>query len=176
MVPFNFSIKSGAFMAMKQFSFLVLLLTFELCLGCGKSTTVTGPDGEKMTVTKKGDGMEMTVQGKLGKKAHISANKDGVALPEDFPTDVPIYPKATVVTAMTIEKAQMVSLKTADSVKQAEAYYKEKLKDNGWEIKTSMNTEDGMMLQGQKKGHVLTVMVSGKSDETMIQLTVAPEK
>jgi hypothetical protein len=162
-------------MVMMRFFYAMSLLAIGLCLGCSRSTTVTGPDGEKATMTQKGEGVEMTVQGKDGEKAHFKADEQGVELPEGFPTDVPLYPKSKIVTSMTIEKGKMVMLKTADSIKEIEKFYKEKLKENGWDIKISTETQDGMMLNGVKNKNVVNVVVSGKPGETMINITTAPE-
>jgi hypothetical protein len=151
------------------------LLIVALCVGCGRSTTVVGPDGEKATVTRKGEAVDVTVKGKHGEETHVSAG-GSVALPDGFPADVPIYPKATIVTTTTVEKAMQVMLKTTDSAQQAETFYKEKLKQGDWEIKSSMNTPQMTMLQGAKKGRILAIIISAESGQTMINLTVGDEK
>jgi hypothetical protein len=155
---------------------IVLSLAIGVCVGCGRSRTYTGAEGEKATVTQKGDTVEVKVKGKRGEEVRYSSGGAGVALPDGFPKDVAIYPKATVVTSATVEKAMTAMLKTADSAQKAEAFYKDKLKENGWKIESSMNMPQGMMLHGKKESRSLTVVISAEANETMINLTVADEK
>ena len=126
------------------------LLMLALSAGCGRSTTVVGPHGERVTVKQKGDGVDVTFKDKHGKEGHVAAGEKGVALPDDFPKDVAVYPKATVVTSMTMEKTMHVSLKTADSAEKVAAFYKKKLDEDGWKINTNVNTEQMRMLQASK--------------------------
>jgi len=142
------------------------LVMLALSAGCGRPTTVN----------QKGDGVDVTFKGKHGEKTHVPNVEKGVALPDGFPKDVAIYPQATVVTSMTMEKTMHVSLKTADSAEKVAAFYKKKLDEDGWKISTNVNTEQMRMLQGAKEGRSLAVLISTESGETAIVLTVASEK
>jgi hypothetical protein len=178
---------------------LAWLLIASFCIGCGRSnsTTVTGPHGEKVTVTKKGQQMNMTVKGekgeqatitnagdnqditikgKDGQKTHFSSSKTGVALPDGFPKDVAVYPKATINMATTVEKTISLMLKTSDSKQDVLAFYKKQFQENDWKIKNTMDSDDQSMINGEKEHRTLTVLIHPESDATIVNLVVAEER
>ncbi len=165
----HFFTRSATVVLLSSLCPALLLLSFGG--GCKRSTTVRGPEGERATFTQKGEGMDVSVEGKDGKKAHLKTGEN-VPLPEDFPKDVAIYPKAAVVMSMTGDKGKQVTLKTADSVQKVEAFYKERLKADGWEIKGSMNMPQLTMLSGLKEYHTLTISITSDSGETMITISL----
>lgn len=63
-------------------------------------------------------------------------------LPSDFPTDIPVYPDATIIGSVTGSTAEgiFVSMNTTDSSDKVKAYYDAKLVENGW------TKEEGAML------------------------------
>jgi hypothetical protein len=148
----------------------LLLLAAVLPSGCKRSTTIVGPKGEKVTMTK--DGGEVSFKGQNGEEVHFAGGKKDVALPADFPSDVAIYPKATVALSSTADQGMTVMLHTADSAEKAKTFYDEKLKKDGWKIENTLNTPAGAMMVGSKDGRTLTVLVASDSDKTSIHLTV----
>ncbi len=160
---------------MKRICCAVLLLVAGACPGCQRSTTTTTPDGEEVTVRHKDGVVEGTVKGKHGDEVRWATGGASAALPDDFPKDVAVYPKATIVASVARAKTMNVSLKSADSAEKVQAFYKDKLKRDGWEVGTSLSLPQGMMLQGEKDDRTLTVAVSSLTGETMINLTVAPK-
>jgi hypothetical protein len=158
----------------------VALLALAAGSGCRRTPTTTGvrPDGKSTTADSKTGPMDVTVKDKDGKETHFAAGAGGVALPDDFPKDVAVYPKATVVTSMTSSRGMFVALKTTDPAVKVAAFYKDKLKEDGWEIVTSANTGTGTMLiaakEKEKRG--VTILIVADSGETKITLTILPEK
>ena len=148
----------------------MLLLALALQAGCGRSRTYTDSEGQTTTVTQKGKSTEMTFKGKDGAEAHVG---QGVALPDDFPKDVAIYPKANVF-ASTKDKngTTSVVLEITDSAAQVMAFYKEKLKENGWSIENEMNMAGTAMVEGAKDGRKLMMTASGGSGKTMATLVL----
>ena len=162
---------------MNRPSIVLLLSASCLWIGCGrKSTTVTGPDGSKATVTQKGDGTEITITGDKGKTVRVAGSESGVALPEGFPKDVPVYAGAKVTTSMKSEDITTVVLTTTDPAKKVMDFYGEKLKANGWDIKTTMNTEEGGMVMATKGKSTCTVYIGRGDKQTTISLGVAVTK
>src|SRR3989304_4813054 len=113
--------------------FTLLLGSIFLCTGCGqRTTTYTDPDGEKATVTQKGDAVDIQISGDKGEQVQFSSSEKGVSLPENFPKDAPTYPGAT---------ATMIATASADaSFRAYEATLKKgrkdgkgrQLKEQGW--------------------------------------------
>ena len=152
---------------------ITLALLAAVAFGCGKSSTYKTGDGE-VTVDKKGG--QVTYEGKSKEGSiKISANESGVALPDDFPKDVPIYKNAVVKVASTQGKAMMVSMVSPASVADILKYYQEQLKDQGWEIQSTMNIGEGSMISAKKANRQCSAMVLKQDKDTMIQLTVMQE-
>jgi hypothetical protein len=168
---------------------LVLLLALASCLwiGCGqKSKTVTGPDGSKATVTQKGDGTEVTVTGPEGETIRVAGSENGVALPEGFPDDVSIYPAAKVTTSAksqatvnespVLQNTTTVVLTTTDPAKKVLDFYGEKLKANGWNIETTVNSGDGGMVMATKDKRTCSAYIGRSGEQTTITLGVTAAK
>ena len=181
---------------MKRTIVLGLAVALAVTLGCRKSVTYTAPDGTQATVTKSGDQVTYTVTGKDGQKVVVSGS-DGmlnitgekgekvqiatatagkeVPLPEGFPSDAPTYPGAKVVQSMKFPNGMTVMFQTADPTDKVSAFYKEKLKANGWEVKSTIDMPQGTMLVGSKGGQVLNAAVSHGDEGTTIALSLGKE-
>jgi len=148
---------------------MVLALVTALAVGCGKSSYKTR-DGE-VTVDKKNGAV--TYEGKTKDGAvKVTASKAGVALPDDFPKDVPIYKGAIVQMTSTQGKTTMVHLNVSDAVADVLKYYQDELKNQGWEIQSTMNMGEGSMLTSKKGDRECSAVVLKQDKGTMIQLTV----
>jgi len=156
-----------------MFKKLTILLTVLAAIGsgCGKKTTYSTKDGE-VTVDKKGD--QVTIESKDG-KATFTANDKGVALPDKFPKDVPIYKGAVVKVSTTQGKAIMVQMEAQASAADVLKFYQDQLKQQGWEIESTMNTGDTSMLSAKKAGRQCTAVVLKGDKATVVQLTVTQE-
>lgn len=157
-----------------MFSCLASAVLLFAVSGCGRSTEVKGPEGEKASVEHKDDGLDISVKGKDGEESRLAIG-ESVSLPDDFPKDVPIYPEAKVIMSMSVEKGSQVTLSTEDSADKVEAFYKERMKKDGWEEKLSMNLPVMKMLGWEKDGRELMINVIFEEGKTMINITV-PEK
>ncbi len=160
---------------MKRAGILCAVAIACLLPGCRKSTTYTGRDGTKATVTKTGEGTDVTIQGKDGTQVRISEGGN-LALPESFPKDVPTYPGAKVTANVTVNDGVQVSFQTPDSATKVVDFYAEKLKAGGFTMETTMNTEASSMVTAKKDKRTVMVMAGRESDGTRITLMVHSEK
>jgi len=151
----------------------LLLLIVALHTGCKRSTVVVGSEGAKGAVPKNGDAEEFAFKGLNGEEVHFAGGKP-VALPAEFPADVAIYPGATVVMTVTGEKEMSITLNTTDSVEKVEAFYKKKLKEDGWKLDNAI--KQPQFLQATKKGRSLSVDIRAQSGKTTVCLTIAKGK
>jgi hypothetical protein len=153
---------------------ITLALAAAVACGCGKKTTYTSKDGEVTVDKSKG---EVTFEGKSKDgKVKISANEAGVPLPDNFPKDVPIYKGAVVKVASTQGKTMMVHLNVSASMAEVFKYYQDQLKEQGWEIETTMSLGEGNMLAAKKAERKCTAMVMKQDSGCMVQLTVEEPK
>lgn len=88
----------------------------------GESVTVTGDDGEELTISGKGG-----------------------SLPDDWPSDIPVYPGVELVSSSSMrigDSAHMtVAWTTSDDVNDAYEWYRDKLPSAGWEITSDFTME-----------------------------------
>jgi hypothetical protein len=124
----------------------------------GDSVTITGQDGATMT----------SGEGKL---------------PEGFPSDMPLYTPGKIATGIVTDsgtgKGFMLAIETSDAAGDVFAWYETQLKDKGWKVTTTMTTEDGGLLSGEKGTQIFNVAVtSGSSSDvaTAISITVGPKE
>lgn len=156
---------------MNRLSFLLLVVLAGVVLGCGKSETVVAPDGTKATVTKKGDGVDITVNGPDGGKIQI-AGEGSASLPEGFPESVPVYPGAKIMASVKGKDSMMVTLTTADASKKVADFYNEKLKANGWTIEVTADIDGGHVVSAKKDALECNAAMNRSEDQTTITLVV----
>lgn len=135
---------------MKRISLIALCAFVLLAFGCGKETTVSTPTGQA-TVTQKGDKTTIEMKSGTGEKVNISASDKGVALPADFPGDIPVMPGAVVKMAMTTGGNLSVHFSVKASPADAMKFYEENLKAKGWKIDATMNMGDASMVSAEKE-------------------------
>jgi len=124
----------------------------------GNGVTVTGPDGTKITTGEDGQ------------------------LPDGLPSDVPIYQPSSVTAGMVADtdggKVFNVGLRTTDAALDVYSWYETELAAQGWSVNTTMKTDDGGLINGEKGTQALTVAISkGSADEgTQVSLALNPKR
>jgi len=156
---------------MKRVGLCLALAVGCLAIGCRKSTTVVDKDGTRATVTQSGGGAELKIEGKGGLRAQMN-EKGGVALPDGFPKDVPIYPGSAVTMSASTKDGMQVVLKTPDPSDKVAAFYKEKLKGAGWELETSLSGEGSSMVSGKKDQRSVGAVVGRDSGGSAVTLMI----
>lgn len=146
----------------------LLLLSLLLQPGCKRSAAIVDSK-DKAASPKMGDSDEFLYKRPNGDVVHTAGGKP-IALPSEFPADVAVYPQAKIIMAVIGEKESSLTLTTADSPEKVLAFYRGYFKQNGW--KTTTDRRQLSMLEGEKDGRKLGVLVSTKPDETSVQVTV----
>jgi len=155
---------------------VIILLAFAaLSFGCGKSEkTYQTPGGE--VKVKQSDG-EVVYQAtaKDGQKVTVAAGETGIALPAGFPKDVPLLDGASVKVAMTQGKQMLVHLSAPGSVADAAKFYDGALKQQGWEIDSTVNAADVSMISAKKGKRQCSVSATRDGDGVLVQLAVSDD-
>jgi len=155
---------------------VVLAACVVACCGCGRKTqTVVTPEGEKITITEEGSRGQITIEGPEGQKFQLAGDKGSLKLPEGFPADVPVFPKARLTGTSTDKHSVIVSLETTDSLAEVMQFYTDKLKASGWEIQTTVNTEDTSMLSATKQERNCTMVAQKKGKGTTLTVTISKD-
>lgn len=110
-----------------------------------------------------------------------AGDAESVALPADFPADVPIYENATIDSATPSDvqggKMYLIGMTSADDAGDVHAWYKKALEDGGWTITNNMEVGDSVGGINAEKG-ALKVNLSvgyGAEKKAQISLIVQPK-
>jgi hypothetical protein len=138
-------------------------------VGCRQSAAVAPTD--KKAPSPKADNQDVVFMSQDGEEVHSAAQNGAVALPAEFPADVPIYPKATVVrwSKSKGNSTLRVASTTTDAAKEVETFYKQRLKKNRWKLDTKI--KEPHYLKATKGNRTLEIDLLTRS-ETTINLTL----
>jgi hypothetical protein len=93
--------------------------------------------------------------------------RDAVALPKDFPEDVPTYPGATSVVSSSVpEEGTLVSFESQDTAEAVFEFYRNQLVERGWAVEGEMSSADQRMLIAGKGPRKTSVLVEGSEGAT----------
>ena len=163
---------------MKKNSLIALCVYALLALGCGREQTVSTPSGDAR-ITNKGDVTTIDMSTSKGEKMSIVAGSDGkgVALPDKFPSDIPVMPGAIVKVAISTGDALSVHFSVKASQEAAAKFYEENLKAKGWEIEATMKMGASSMVSAKKgKRQCVLTVVTEEGGGSIVQVMVPSEK
>lgn len=88
-------------------------------------------------------------------------------LPDDFPSDIPIYSNCEVKGSMKISKddRMTVTFECSDELKNILDFYKREFPEMGWTVSSAYDLEDGGMVSADK-GEASTNIIVSKDDDT----------
>ena len=96
-----------------------------------------------------------------------------VELPKSLKDIVPVYPKATVVTAMETADGSHAMMEAKGSAKDIVSFYRKAMEDKGWKTEMEMHQKENSMVALSKGKQALTVMADASDkDKTTVALTL----
>lgn len=133
---------------------------------------------------------EKAIEAATGGTVNVDSNGDDVTvktdqgtwstsdkLPAGFPTDVPLYPGATVQGSVAAAQQQgggnYVGLETTDSIDKVMNWYKAEVVAKGWKVSTNLEVDGGLMIAGSKDTSDLVVTISKQDGKIAIGLVVS---
>ena len=160
---------------------LVAVLAAVVLTGCQPRLSWWGSEKVAEKVAEK------TIEKSTGGKAKVDLDKGEVRikteegevvmkgdLPENMPQDVPVYPGATVAGSWQVTEEEggglTLNLQTEDEVEKVVAFYKERLPEEGWEIKSEFQNEGAVVITVEKGERGGWVSVSREEGKTVIGL------
>jgi hypothetical protein len=158
---------------------VVALLTFAvMASGCAQIAEQAAKSAVESATGVKVDESNNSVSIK-GAGGGLTASTDG-KLPEGFPEDMPVYENGTIATGISSKSDKgtgfLVGIDTADTAGDVFDWYDAQLKDEGWTVKTSMKTDDGGLLGGEKGTTSFTIAVGpGSGGKTSISISLSPK-
>ncbi len=119
-----------------------------------------------------GDGEKVTITSEDG----TISFEEGGELPDDFPSDLPIYPNAKLTGSWTAEgeNANGVSTvwETSDSVDKVGDYYKKELPKAGWKLTLTSEVEEATTFAFEKGEMTGFMGIAEEDSTTVISLTL----
>lgn len=98
-----------------------------------------------------------------------------VEIPEDFPTDVYIYPRSNAIDATQTAKTHSLTLSTDHEVPRIAETYRRQMKINGWSLEAATNTKAESLLAYTKEDRVANIAISPEKEKVHIKVTVTIE-
>ena len=104
-----------------------------------------------------------------------SSSRTAARLPEDFPSEIPLYPEATLenVEPLTVPNAQgeQTSWSSTDPIDAIQSFYKKEFESNNWQITSQPTDEAGGTFVARRNSLQVTVTIpssaaTGNSGET----------
>ena len=92
-------------------------------------------------------------------------------LPRGFPRDVALYPGAEMRMSQKKSPAKYVLiLATSDDPARVESWYRERMREEGWQPTREANLDDRRYLRFEKEGRLAAVAVDPEEGETILSL------
>ncbi len=127
--------------------------------GCQAAAEKAVEQSTGVQVDKEGD--SVTIETDEG-KATVSG--EGTEIPADWPSDVPIYPRTTVVTTVDYEvegtRNVGVTLDSTDDPKTINDWYVDEVEKSGWKITAKASTNGNYVISGTKGDQQLSVAIA----------------
>lgn len=164
---------------------LVLLLLPALCAACSPSRDEqAGLSGGKTAREETGGAADVessadsfTIRGGGGKKDFSFVAGGKVALPADFPEDVPLYPGAALRMAQKLGPRDVtVILGTEDSASEVGAFYHEGLGKKGWRFMGRAGLDEEEFLRFEKGQSAVAVVIAPEAGETVVSVAYKVKK
>ena len=151
-----------------------LLALLALAAACRRHDVTVDSNGN--TVAVDGKTGQVTVRTNDGTAVYTGGA--GTKLPADFPSDIPIYPGATVTASVGAagqaagKTSHVVTFETSDSADSVASFYKAKLA--AWQSSAEVGTPEGKMLvlQSPDSRRRVSLLAASKSGKTSVSLSV----
>lgn len=142
--------------------------------GCSKQSTRTmkTSDGKEVTLSGDDKSASMDVKTADGQKVHLQGSAEGIAIPADFPKDIPVFAKSKLRMASGGGAMHIYGFVLPATPAEGMAYYEKEFAAQGWEAKPHMAMGDSLMLQGGKAGRTFMLTIGPDGKDTYAQLTV----
>jgi hypothetical protein len=160
---------------------LSLVVSMALMLGgCGKKMAEKAME---KAIEKGGGGKahvdlsknQVRIQTKDGDKMEFAGGGEGLKIPADFPKDIHVYQGAKVEGSIKTGEATQLTFTTADAAAKVAEEYQGKMKQAGWEEKTSAQMSGMTMLEYKKDQRNLMVHITSDGKTTRIMLILSKE-
>lgn len=159
---------------------VVSVCIVSLCTACRKASqevmeraieSQMAREGHDADVNLSSGGLSMKIRSKGGDSS-LAFGKQA-KLPDEFPSDVPLYPNLTLVMVQSEQKQQTFTIQgtTSAALDQVSEFYQNKLVEQGWE-EESVAEQPGVMftLSYSKENRSVHVILTAEDKGTAVML------
>jgi len=118
------------------------------------------------------DSGTVTLRGEDGDEITFSGSEDGIELPSDFPSAIPIYPDAQAIQYAKIGDAVQAGFQIDAAVGDVRDWYVGQLEEQDWVIQMNAITPAGGLMVAELEGETLSIMLAPEEDQTAIMITL----
>lgn len=138
----------------KMTLFVTTLAMLALASGCGRDKAQVAVNTKDAKIT-------------------VAGGNASVALPDNFPKDVPIMPGASVKSVIKTQDVTSVTATVSASPQEAAKYYQDSLTSQGWKVENTLAVNNVTMMTVAKDKREVTLQIGtsdGKTAAIMIAL------
>lgn len=153
-------------------------LALPLVAGCGQAAEQAAEQAIEQAVPSMDVDLEegsITVEDEQG---NTTAAGESVALPDNWPGDVPALATGTLM-LVSVNEADGTAFATwtiTDPVDQTVADYQQALTDAGYTVETTMNAAEMSAFSAVGNGHKVDVVAGSAQDQASVSVTVSPSE
>jgi hypothetical protein len=151
--------------------------------GCGKKVGEKAAEKliEKAIEKETGGKAKVDISGNSVKvvtdKGEATVDYGGnVAMPKDWPADVPTYKNGTVMSSMKTPEGSQILMQSKDSADKIVESIKASMTAKGWTEETSVNIQQQKMVSFKKENRQVVVTASPDGGQTLVGMTVSAGK
>jgi len=137
-----------------------------------------GEEGNKIVeqVDEDGKGMRITATKPNGTTFQASIGEQ-VAIPEEFPKDVPVFPGSTPMASLfSPDEGVIVTFKSTEDQQAIYDFYQTSLAKDGWDVKPGESENNLLTLEARKANRTISITVGGLTGDSRVSVIVTTEK
>ncbi|GEM_PF-5185806 len=102
--------------------------------------------------------------------------RDGIALSDHFPDDIPLYPGSRVIASGREKGRYLVNLQTEEHTDHVWAFYQRELPQRGWVM--TPREVPGLLIEAHRGNRtcMMTIMTNPEGESTIISISVTPKE
>lgn len=154
---------------------LALVLGLAACNPSGSAENMVEEAIEAKTgadVELNAEGDSVTLRGEDGEEMTFTSNAEGIELPSDFPSNVPVYPDARATEYLSADDGIQAGFQIAASMIEVRDWYVEQLKKEEWTIQMNAVMSEGGLLTAEHADQSLQLMFAEEDGETVLIMTL----
>ncbi len=134
-----------------------------------------GPNTIVEKMDPDGKGMHLTATSPEGKTFTASIGEE-IDMPEEFPSDVPIFPGSTPMASMSSpDEGMIVTFKSSEEQQDIFDFYQSNLERDGWQILDDQKLGGQLSFDAVKNDRKVSVVVAGTKGDARVSVIVTPE-